>query len=379
MTSSMALESEGFPAEPDIGQLSQVALKGLRPMFDPQSGLFCFRLKLGASDLIREGRSARYTLMTLLGLERAEAAGLESQIDIHTVLDDLLRDLSWVDNIGDLGLLLWTAAAVLPERLREIIARADVERKLSDCASARHGRSMELAWFLSGLSHAMLSDCRSALPGIRALAGWTCERLCLNQGEHGFFGHLAKSATLAGRLRGGIGSFADQVYPIYALSKFYEVSEKRQVLERARRCADAICRVQGELGQWWWHYDAVSGRVMERYPVYSVHQEGMAPMALFALEQAAGLDYEEPIERGLAWIFGRNEVGCDLRASSGIIWRCLRYRHTYRKHLDRVGGALGRNRDASSGDQLSILHECRPYELGWLLYAFADKPRTRLK
>jgi hypothetical protein len=317
-------------------------------------------------------------MMTLLGLERAEAAGLQSAIEIRPVLGNLLRDLCWVQNIGDLGLLLWTAAVLMPERLREIFSRIDVERAFSECENAQQGRSMELAWFLSGLAHAMRSDISCELPELSGMAEMAYASLCLNQGEHGFFGHLSQKATFSGRLRGRIGSFADQVYPIYALSKFYEACGSAEALERARRCADAICRVQGELGQWWWHYDALSGNVLERYPVYSVHQEGMAPMALFALEQAAGLIYTEPIEKGLAWIFGRNEISSDLRDPSGIVWRCLKYRQRYRTHLDRMGGLLGRNGNGSAGDQLKILHECRPYELGWLLYAFAGKVSTPL-
>jgi hypothetical protein len=237
---------------------------------------------------------------------------------------------------------------------------------------------MELAWFLSGLAHVMLSDVRCTLPDLSGMAKRACESLCLNQGEHGFFGHLSRNTTFSGRLRGRIGSFADQVYPIYGLSKFYEARGSAGALDRARRCADAICRVQGELGQWWWHYDATSGKVLEQYPVYSVHQEGMAPMALFALEHAAGLTYREPIEKGLAWIFGRNEIGSDLRDPSGIVWRCLKYRQRYRTQLDRVGGLLGRNGNGSAGNQLTILHECRPYELGWLLYAFAGKASAPL-
>ena len=46
----------------------------------------------------------------------------------------------------------------------------------------------------------------------------------------------------------------------------------------ARPHASASCRVPH--GQWWWHYDVRDGSVVERYPVYSVHQHAMAPMAL---------------------------------------------------------------------------------------------------
>ena len=41
------------------------------------------------------------------------------------------------------------------------------------------------------------------------------------------------------------------------------------------RCAHGLCQAQGALGQWWWHYDSLRGRVFEGYPVFSVHQHGM--------------------------------------------------------------------------------------------------------
>ena len=53
------------------------------------------------------------------------------------------------------------------------------------------------------------------------------ELLKKNQGPGGTFGHLAAAGSLAGALRGRIGSFADQVYPIYAFSQFAKVEGSR--------------------------------------------------------------------------------------------------------------------------------------------------------
>src|SRR5208337_2321146 len=141
------------------------------------------------------------------------------------------------------------------------------------------------------------------------LAVETYHRLIENQGDHGFFGHLNTKRSLAGRLRGQIGSFADQLYPIYALSKFATSFHVKEPLALALECAKAICRAQGKLGQWWWLYDSRTGRVLSRYPVYSVHQHGMAPMGLFALQEATGQNFTEAIYRGLQWVYGTNELG----------------------------------------------------------------------
>ena len=42
---------------------------------------------------------------------------------------------------------------------------------------------------------------------------------------------------------------------------------------RARAAWSTICTVQGNSGQRWWHYDSRTDRVVEGYPVYSVHQD----------------------------------------------------------------------------------------------------------
>ena len=372
MTNRRISESIGVQSELDIHQLSELAIKGLRPMFDIESKLFCFRLLRTASGLIPEGHSHRYTVMTLLGLHQAEMAGLMSSIDIRGAMNGLVQDRSWANNIGDLGLILWGCATILPERLTEVCSRVNLERAFEQSREVRQGRTMELAWLLSGLAHASLSVPRR-FDVLTDLAGKTHGLLRGNQGAQGIFGHLSRTRTVAGFLRGRIGSFADQVYPIYALSKFGQAFSVPVALEEARKCADAICRVQGRMGQWWWHYDASTGRVMERFPVYSVHQEGMGPMALFALAKAAGLDYSEQIYRGLSWISGMNEMNRDLRDASGIVWRCLHLGTKYEIYRSRMESVLRSNAGGDSPEKLSVLFECRPYELGWLLYAFAGR------
>ena len=141
----------------------------------------------------------------------------------------------------------------------------------------------------------------------------------------------------------------------------------------ASACADGICRVQGPLGQWWWHYDSKTGEVVGKYPVYSVHQHGMGPMALFALGEAAQRDFTREIYLGLNWIYGANELQTDMQDfSARVIWRCIRPAKSSMYYAE----ALSLLRSGTNGRTprgLSTLYECWPYELGWLLYAFASR------
>ena len=158
---------------------------------------------------------------------------------------------------------------------------------------------MEMAWLLTGLSYAALA-LQPGLPDVSELAFKVYRILVQNQGQGGFFGHLNTSTGGMSKLRGWLGSFADQVYPILAMTRFSEAFKQPEALERALACGLGICRVQGPLGQWWWHYDSRVGPVASMFPVFSVHQEGMAPMVLFPLAESTGHSFDEAIYRGLA-------------------------------------------------------------------------------
>src|ERR1700691_2933565 len=353
-----------------IASLNQSVVTGLVSMFDPERKLFCHRLRRSESGLVREGISHRYTMIALLGLQRLRVAGVSIPLDIPSVLDVLLKHTEWLENVGDLGLLVWLCALVSPERLGEIDSRFDLKRVLSRFHETRWGRTMELAWFLSGLSHQKLA-CPDLLPHLRDTAMQTYQLLKKNQGEHGIFNHLAENGGLIGLMRGRMGSFADQVYPIYALAKFSKAYQVPKAAERALDTALTLCELQGSYGQWWWHYDATTGKILGQYPVYSVHQYGIAPMALLALGEETQSDFTPWIYKGLRWIHGDNELEQDMRDSSAnVVWRYI-YRNDYKKHWDIALAVLMARGDAECHKQLAVLHECRPYELGWLLYAFA--------
>ena len=118
--------------------------------------------------------------------------------------------------------------------------------------------------------------------------------------------------------------------------------------------------------------------MVEGYPVYSVHQHAMAPMALLDLADAGGQRHLEAICRGLRWLARPSETSEDLVLDEPpIIWRKVA-RADHRKMVRGLRAASTRLRP---GMRLSLAldrvfppgavdHECRPYELGWLLLAW---------
>ena len=169
---------------------------------------------------------------------------------------------------GDIGLLLWLTAVACPEYLEQVVVRFDVRQALD--RDTEHNTT-EVALFLAGLAHHSSAEV-GRLSDLTDQAVKVFHVLKKNQGEQGIFGHCARRKSVSGMIRGRIGSFADQSYSIYALSKAAQAYSLEQAATTALDCALTICQAQGSLGQWWWHYDALTGRVLGRYPIFSVHQ-----------------------------------------------------------------------------------------------------------
>jgi hypothetical protein len=98
-------------------------------------------------------------------------------------------------------------------------------------------------------------------------------------------------------------------------------------------------------------------------------------MTLFALGDAIGYDFDPYIYKGLNWINANNELEFDMEAQdAGVIWRCIyRMRRSRTRYLKARFGLQGDPVRHDGSRELKVLFECRPYELGWLLYAFADR------
>jgi hypothetical protein len=146
-----------------------------------------------------------------------------------------------------------------------------------------------------------------------------------------------------------------------------------------------MCRLQGADGQWWWHYDARTGRIVEKYPVYSVHQDAMGPMALFALENAGGPGHDEAVERSLHWLFEPTEINESLvDARVELIWRKVARREpnklsrTAQALASRVHSALRVPGVDAIFPPESVDFESRPYHMAWLLHAWSAERVGRL-
>jgi hypothetical protein len=136
--------------------------------------------------------------------------------------------------------------------------------------------------------------------------------------------------------------------------------------------------LQGTSGQWWWHYDYRTGNVIEGYPVYAVHQDAMAPMALLAIQDASGMDYNRWIDRGISWLVNPPETGVSLiDTKADLIWRKI-CRHEPNRLSRGLQAAVSRLHASWRMPGINWLfkpeqvdYESRPYHMGWILSAWS--------
>lgn len=351
-----------------VHRLIRLSITGLPRMRHPGDVWFAFARKRTSDAVPAAGRSLRYSAITLLGALHLDPQAQRQVLGCtaREYAEQLVRPVAIVPNLGDAALVLWSAAESGVDRLEAAVARI---RTLLDQDSGRY--VVEHAWVLSAAAAARdRVDCADLADRARsALLG------CFSH-ESGIFPHHVTPAA-ASRFRRHVGCFADQVYPIQALARDALATGEPRGLEAASRCGRRICDLQGAAGQWWWHYDARSGEVVEGFPVYTVHQDSMGPMALFDLHEAGGPDLLHATHRGLRWMTDHPELPDNLIEDDlGLIWRSIR-RADPAKLVRKVRAAAG---SIVPGMRLRMLdhvfpparvdYEDRPYHLGWILHAW---------
>ena len=360
-------------AQPDTALLVDSAKRALPRMYLPGTAQFVQTARRSSSGLRGEGTNLRYAAIVALGaarLDEAEQRGLLAGNDATQLTEAVTAQARTSTDLGAVALAAWAAA--------EIAGLADPALVARLVAAARSGQpapTVDLAWTLTALLAVR------AMSDVEADADQLAARLRIAQAAQGTFPPAVPRDGLPW-YRAHVGCFADQVYPIQALARHHAATADPNSLSAAARCAERIVRLQGDAGQWWWHYDVRTGDVVEGYPVYSVHQHAMAPMALRDLRAAGGVDYQLAVNRGLSWVFDPPEAAAGLiDDDTGAIWRKVgrRERRKAVRSIRSVTTAMSPRLRLRLLDRVCppgvIDYECRPYELGWLLYAWVGARR----
>ena len=364
-----------------LDRLIGIAERGLSQMYLDGDFIFSLhgeRRPDGSWTARPVGKSLRYGAIAALGLRHLPETAQRGVLTGETAYDLVGRLAKRLDEIaspGDAAVLCWAAAEAEHADLSRILARLKqldqgIAAGLYGTAVApARGYVVDAAWTVSALVAARpYVDVEADLVRARG-------RLLAARGS-ALYPH-----TIAGGnwYRAHVGSFADQVYPIQALTRLHASADDPEALEVASMVAAGICAVQGEGGQWWWHYDSRTGEVVEGYPVYSVHQHAMAPMALLELADAGGPQHLDAVCRGIRWLSDPPETGESMVLDDlAVTWRKVARNDPHKA----VRGLRAASTKIRPGTRISALdrvfpptvvdYECRPYELGWLLSTWSS-------
>jgi hypothetical protein len=308
-----------------------------------------------------------YTLNVLLGLSRLKV--IPDSIDVRGIFARNVSQLTMLPVAKyAYGMALWSGAELQLDIPGHVVDRID--GLLSDRKSWRDLRAQDLGMLLTGAVAQVRADEKRWLPFAHMLF------VALTERYHSTSGLFYNAAT---GLRRRFSSFASQTYLTLACYHYGELTRNLHALGMAKECTRRLIELQGPQGEWPWFYDALQGRVLDFYEVYSVHQYGMAPAFLECAERHDVRGARNALIKGFKWVLGHNQLrksmlvpGVQLSFRSQV--RGAELHTNKRRALRAIGNSILR-RDEHLIDPagVGLRLECRSYELGWILWSFGKR------
>jgi hypothetical protein len=359
-----------------MSELAELALEALPGMFDERTGFFSHKAVAKDGGYANGQPNVWYSTASLVGLLAQRRRPADRVLPLGKAFDAIHQAVLARGMRGELANMVWASAMAEDRRGEEALARL-VDLDPRPRASAELGQSL-FGLALGGQAYEPLRD--RALRAARAYAAELLARFTPRADV--FRASPRRRIPQRALIESQLSSFASQVYPLHGFAALHAWTGE-PLPDAVGRVAGRIVDAQGPLGQWWWLYSVRRRRVLEGYPVYSVHQDGMAFMGLAELERLGVGRYSATLARGVNWIFGENELGVSLaERKPALIDRCIQRADAdadaaYGLSRANFGRAILRSampwavgdRTAADPARLAVLRECRSYHLGWLLYA----------
>jgi len=352
----------GYLHPDGVKALSEFACETLKTLLLP-SGLFCYDRPFGGP---LRGESVRYSILVLLGLLKQAAHGgspTTSIDDLHRAVVSRIDDLG----VGDLSLLLWAQTRMGEPSASDTLTR--LQQRSADLHGLGTLEGMEAAWFVLGTAEATAAS----LPA-RALFDRAYAHLQIRRAPSSpLFRHTATAGA-----RAKLPNFATEIYSLLALAEVTRHSLVPGSAAQARALADKLIDLRLPDAGWPWLFQSDDGVVVEPYEVYSVHQDAMAPMALFALAEAVGDQaYARAAVEGFQWCFGANELGFMFYdVPNRFAHRSIKRRgpaHSMNLWANAALGGVLKVGTRTSVGGVEVNRTCRPYHLGCILEAWSGR------
>ena len=296
-----------------VSSLVALAEHGLPNAYDRNRSSFAHTVRrVRRAVLRREGSNLRYASIVALGAAQLPEPRQRVLLAGASAREFVLNLVESADKTVDSGATALTAWAIAETRAPT--QPNLVDRLIRRVKDAEPVSTVEHAWTLTAL---LKNDERDA--GIAA--DQSAERLMSAQGSTGLFPHALPRGTL-GRLRAHVSCFADQIYPDPSTDALCLRDRRPPRAGRGEPVCPSHRRTTGPFRPMVVALRRANGRRGREYPVYSVHQHAMAPMALLELAEAGGDDHRAAVASGLNWLRAHPEAPEGLvDADAGVIWR----------------------------------------------------------
>lgn len=310
----------------------------------------------------------RSSAVVLLGLTRADEVGLDTEISIGSLRTALLNATHGGEiTVGDLGLAIWA------ESRADGSAVGELAEEINGRIGGKSGKLPleQVAWLASGLSEARLR----VGPGgaldtlLEQLARILLERALAS-------GFLSDAHHMFG---GGMSPIGAQFHGLAALNRLVR-SEYPDSAPIRDRLLGALLDLQRDDGAWPGVIDAKGGTTVAPYPMLTVNQVAVGPMALGgsgeALTGQESFDWE-PVKRAISWATGGNGLGFDLiheeeaRIDHAILPR--RRLGPLGRSVGKATSRLGRRPADPPPEDLILDPALTSEDMGWLLEAWAGR------
>lgn len=351
--------------EPSV--FERIALTRL-PELQKSGGLFKpAELTEGGGErmLVSELRSSA---VVLLGLTRADEVGLESEISIGSLRTALLAATHGPEiTAGDLGLAIWAESRADGSAVGELVGEIGTR-----IASKPARLPLEqVAWLVSGLTEARLRV--GAEAELDSLLGLVAEVILSRRLDSGFLSDAHH------RIGGGMSPIGGQFHALAALNRLARSGVEGSGATRDE-LRDALLALQRPDGGWPGVIDAKGGVAVASYPMLTVNQVAVAPMALRGTtgqpDQGDSL-VVDPIAQGIAWATGQNALAFDLiheqeaRIDHAVLPR--RRLGPLGRSVGKATTRLGRKPTDPAPEDLILDPALTSEDMGWLLEAWAGR------
>ena len=343
-------------------------LKGLENIYIPSEHVFAASIRLIDGQMVHmRDRSLefRFTMNTLMCLHRLRMQGVNVFLDIESDYHAMEKRIDeHLDSPLEIAATVWTGRCLGTEVPPK--ALSSFQHLLNNAPQMKRLGPKALAWSIIACLTGGTDDYKHAL---------TLAKLAAQRYIHPVTGIVRQDPF---GFKRSWAPFGAQSYIAFAFLHLARKTGNDWARDIGLRTVRRLVQLQGEDGQWGWMYHVPTGKVVDYYPVFSVHQYAYAPLFLLEAIDQGYDEFREPLVKGFRWIFGQNEMRQSMvEPERQIVWRRV-IRKGSDSRLTKVLRAMfithgGLKSQTLKAHHLDIDRQCWGFEMALPLFVFSGR------